>query len=353
MCRVLENKDKILETDRAQIAAKAGVSPKGNAGTPTPEGAKGLVFEFDTPDPFASPKVDNTPKNEPSVKSAVADEKSPAQSEKASADSSAASSDTSAKSTPFGASVNTAKTTPATAKSNTASANSGSSATDGSPYTAQNVTPVSIFDVYSDGEGGEADSRANIRRTYVPRFTDVSETYRMKDDPRPRKKLPETEERTVAEKIDVSELPAEEPKSPSDELDPTAELDERTDGVIVSMDKPTHDEGAETLSVYKFKDESAEKAPEPTPEQEEIELKKLLKSLGRFMEADREELAEKECAEQEPAQSEEKVYSVPDPDKDEISVRDYDTAKREEYTQIDPEGVSNELPEMPDRKSVV
>ena len=324
----MENKDSILETEIAAVAAKAGVSPKGTSGAPVGNGA-GLVFEFDTPDPFAAPE---SALREPQPR----DEKAQASDSKATPENKEKSTSArpSEQSGTVGASASGAK----------------AEKVENTEKSTNNAAPVSIFDVYG-GESGESENQPNIRTTYVPRFTEVSETYRMKNDPRPRRPIPETEERTVAEKIEPTSEKAPQPKPAYEELDPTAELDEATDGVIVSMDKPTREEGTETINVFKFKDDSLEEKSEPSPEEEEIELKKLLKSLGRFMEAERRDAEEEEPPKEEIPQTAEKKYSVPDPDGEEISVRDYDTRKQDVYTHVDPEGVSNELPEMPTRRT--
>ncbi len=46
-----------------------------------------------------------------------------------------------------------------------------------------------IPESYDAGTSDLVDTPANIRPTYLPRFTDVSETYRMQDDPRPRPEM--------------------------------------------------------------------------------------------------------------------------------------------------------------------
>ena len=103
-----------------------------------------------------------------------------------------------------------------------------------------------VFDVanqtnnYSDSY---VETPAAIRPTYLPRFTEVSDTYRMQDDPRPR---PQTDTNTVRveKKDDVSS-----------ELDPTNEhLEEKpVEKVIVTSTPVRNPEPKdETLTVLKF-----------------------------------------------------------------------------------------------------
>lgn len=328
----MDNKNPISENDIAAIAAKAGVSPKGSRGTPAQDRTSGLVFEFDAPDPFASTSEVSSSSGESPAK-AESSREPENQGNQMEEKKGAVPTESSA----------TAAGAPLPKKEESAPM-----ADTKSEKATQNGAPVSIFDVYSGSGEPEQDAKANIRATYLPRFTEVSETYRMKDDPRPRKPVPETEERTVAQKVEEASAP--ELKRPEEELDPTAELDEVTEGVTVRMDVPTHDENSETINVFKFKDETIDAPEQPAPEREEIELKELLKSLGRYMEEERREAAEE--PKPEPEQNEpEKSYSVPDPDGDEISVRDFGTGRSDAYTPVDPEGVSNELPEMPTRRT--
>ncbi len=87
-----------------------------------------------------------------------------------------------------------------------------------------------------------------IRTTYVPRFTEVSETYRMKDDPRPR---------VGSEPTVTRETGKSEPKTAekTDKLDPTAEIDEgrESHGVVVTSSTAKKAEPSdESIKLYKF-----------------------------------------------------------------------------------------------------
>lgn len=84
---------------------------------------------------------------------------------------------------------------------------------------------------------------AGIRPTYLPRFTEVSDTYRMQDDPRPRSL---TKSPTVSEKVEVD-------LSTFD--DPTAETvdDKEVEKVIVTQGVPvSRDFIDESITVLKF-----------------------------------------------------------------------------------------------------
>ncbi|MBQ2876660.1 MAG: hypothetical protein IJE25_06600 [Clostridia bacterium] len=297
----MENKDKLLETDIASVAAKAGVSPKGSNNGSTPDLGGGLVFEFDTKDPAVSvAETHFPPKPAPEEKSRQADVKKSEETKSGSAQ--------------------------IERRTEFLIPDKDAISTDLTPPKAE-----------------DRDLTSGIHKTYVPRFTDVSETYRMKDDPRPRPKAPEVEEHTVVTKLEPEAEKVAPPQPITEELDPTAELEESTEGVIVTMDKPVADEDSETLNVYKFKDGLTEEKG-PTPDEEEEALRRLLKSLGRNIPEEKPEEPEPEEVEEE---KEEKPseYKMPDPDGEEISVRDFGAKKP--FSQVDPEGVSEATPEQP------
>ena len=109
-----------------------------------------------------------------------------------------------------------------------------------------------------------------IRPTYLPRFTEVSDTYRMQDDPRPRPKT-ETQPVKVEKKDDAS----------ATELDPTTEkLEEKeVEKVVVTSTAVRNSELIdETLTVLKFstpidsetQDAAAMIIEEPIPVVEEV-----------------------------------------------------------------------------------
>lgn len=160
------------------------------------------------------------------------------------------------------------------------------------------------------------DESTRVWSTYVPRFTEVSETYRMSDDPRPR---PEKVEKTVVASEEVK--PAA--------LDPTDESIENAadvDAVLVNLgQKPEAEE--QSFSIYKFSDGEPKQEPEQrerTVEDERAEIEILFQK--------------KEAPKQEdPAPEEEpprfkrieptekpKSYNLPDPEHDRrVQVVDY------------------------------
>ena len=96
-----------------------------------------------------------------------------------------------------------------------------------------------------------------MKTTYVPRFTGVSENYRMKGDPRPAP-TPEKEEKRADDPL------AEEEPLP---LDPTAEIGESApvERVVVSTAPAVNNEPTdESIKVYKF-EPVADTTPTPAP----------------------------------------------------------------------------------------
>ena len=181
----------------------------------------------------------------------------------------------------------------------------------------------------------DADGATKIWTTYVPRFTEVSENYRMVNDPRPKKSAPKTD--TVA----VSEQTSDDVK-----LDPTAELDSEVDGaVIVEMAKPEPEENSDTLNVYKFSEnsEDGENTPkERTVEDERAEIDKLFSST-----AEQENITEPEAVFSNPESAEPRRYTIPDPERDDIKVMDYGKSKADNKDA--PQGASDTAPETKKR----
>ena len=106
---------------------------------------------------------------------------------------------------------------------------------------------VDVFELAASDPGNSTSAFVqppdSIRPTYIPRFTEVSETYRMKDDPRPR---PKTDTHTVK---------ATKEESTTVELDPTTEkLEEKevkkvvVTSAVIRNTEPTD----ETMTVLKF-----------------------------------------------------------------------------------------------------
>ena len=139
-----------------------------------------------------------------------------------------------------------------------------------------------------------------IRPTYLPRFTEVSETYRMQNDPRPR---PKTDSPTV-KTGDTQEVMTE--------LDPTTERveDKEVEKIVVTSTVIRNPEPTdETLKVLKFStpvyEEEEKSAPvkeEPTPDEEPEVEEEFIK-----IEAPEEPIAE-------PAPKKPRNMTIPDPD---------------------------------------
>ena len=152
---------------------------------------------------------------------------------------------------------------------------------------------------------------AAIRPTYLPRFTEVSDTYRMQNDPRPRPK-PEPKK----EKAETSE-------DPTAELDPTAEGvdDKPVEKVVVTSAAIKNPEPTdETLTVLKFstpiefetQDASAPAEPEPVPEPEQEPAGEPEFVAEEIPDA---EIPEEPVAEPAPEPEEKpKNMTIPDPD---------------------------------------
>ena len=119
-----------------------------------------------------------------------------------------------------------------------------------------------VDDKYTSGSFMETPGA--IRPTYLPRFTEVSETYRMQNDPRPR---PKAEAPTV--KVEMESEREEEARS---DLDPTTERLEETEVekvVVTSATSRNFDLADETFTVLKFSTDSEEVAAEDTLSEEE------------------------------------------------------------------------------------
>ena len=152
---------------------------------------------------------------------------------------------------------------------------------------------------------------AAIRPTYLPRFTEVSDTYRMQNDPRPR---PKSDPKPDKEKEKTSDA----------ELDPTAEgVEEKTiekvvvTSTVIRNPEPTD----ETLTVLKFstpidtetKDASIPDIEEPAVNEEPVEeiVEDIIEEPIKEVEA-------------EPIPEKPKNMTIPDPDAT-FSVVDFST----------------------------
>lgn len=181
-----------------------------------------------------------------------------------------------------------------------------------------------------------------IFKAYVPRFTEVSETYRMIDDPRPRKdgKLIRAE---VAATVDNKNEASRESVNSVNTVDPTAEIEETVnDAVIVNMSVPTEDEDADTLNVFKFSEEDkpAETERVRTVDDERREIKRLISKEEPAVEQEQEVAPPQETEQVEHQKP--KSFDLPDPDSG-LKVFDYEEESKS--CGISPEGVSEYVPE--------
>ena len=169
-----------------------------------------------------------------------------------------------------------------------------------------------------------------IRPTYLPRFTEVSETYRMQNDPRPR---PRTDTHTV-KAINEDEIV-------SVDLDPTTERVEEKEVkrvVVTSKTLRNPEPTDETLTVLKFStpiDTETRDAAEPEPVNEEPVVEEpSVESDPEIVEFEGEKLEDFEPITPETP----KNMTIPDPDAT-FSVVDF--TPREVGAYEEPKGASD------------
>lgn len=163
-------------------------------------------------------------------------------------------------------------------------------------------------------ENSETDTEnpvsAGIWTTYVPRFTEVSESYRMKDNGA-------EEEKTQPRVNKEPPIAVPEENDAAEELDPTAEIEtegEMGEATVVTSGNSASSDSDNVSTVYKFDSEEQPAAEEElcdeVSEQEELSEQVEQESLFDSFEENKE--AEEEIFE---ASSEEKgPYVMPDPD---------------------------------------
>ena len=138
---------------------------------------------------------------------------------------------------------------------------------------------------------------------YVPRFTSVSENYRMQDDPRPRYKADAPVVRVEREESAVAPI--------SEELDPTTEIVEDTDVAKVVVTSTAIRNSAtvdETLTVLKFATEPGTEPEEDTMSDEEREELEQIAEIEALKDrVDTEETEESEKMESEVASESEET----------------------------------------------
>ena len=172
-----------------------------------------------------------------------------------------------------------------------------------------------------------------VRTTYVPRFTDISATYRMKDDPRPRPgSAPVVEEKRTAVEQITSEI----------------EKPEVIERVIVHNSNATPTVVSdESITVFKFDSEDDEAngnsdkvIPDATEElAREIDKANSKEEPVSTEEEPDDELVYEEFAESEPEREE---YRMPDPDV-RYEIVDYSVTDLNVESEA-PEGSSDEAP---------
>ena len=161
---------------------------------------------------------------------------------------------------------------------------------------------------------------------YVPRFTEVSETYRMNDDPRPR---PEKAENSIAPEIVESD-------ESLDATDESLEGAANVDAVVINLAQKSAASDEQTFSVYKFSDDSTPTPPAPevrerTVEDERAEIESLVRKNNRNPREIEEEIPQKE---QQPKVTEQpKSYKLPDPD-GQAHVIDYGAKSKDDPADI-------------------
>ena len=202
----------------------------------------------------------------------------------------------------------------------------------------EEFTIPDVFDVAAEEERIASDIATTIVSTYVPRFTEVSETYRMNDDPRPRPRV------TKVEEVKDEDAPA---------VDPTEEIESGEaipDAVIVNLGQKAEEE-AQTFSVYKFSDtdgvDSTEQR-EPTEADELEAIEKLVRPEETPEEASGEETQTESAPEEELPPiitPEKKPYRLPDPDyRGEVHVIDYPITGSGVSASEAPEGANESAP---------
>ena len=177
------------------------------------------------------------------------------------------------------------------------------------------------------------DAQSHIRTTYVPRFTEASEKYRMVNDPR-YKKSSDGQTKIEAHGIDPEQNTA------TGELDPTAELEREIADAVIVRTAPPKEEDTESLSIFKFEpDEDELDEDEVAKEREEI-ASLIGKEIAKEPEPAPVEEVEEPVAEEEPVEEPERNLTIPDPEPSELSVVDYGAQTKTEC-ELAPDGASD------------
>ena len=162
--------------------------------------------------------------------------------------------------------------------------------------------------------------RTRIYTTYVPRFTEASENYRMKNDPRPPIRKEEKTERLEVKTSVTEQKPAAEPK---EETAPVTEPQPAPQTVVVSIPAESSDSlDGESYSIFKFGSPDGGEDKQTTAEENANrraldELKARQAERRAREEAER---LERELAEREAARARARIrlspedYTMPDPE---------------------------------------
>ena len=183
----------------------------------------------------------------------------------------------------------------------------------------------------------DTDSSPRIFRTYVPRFTEASEKYRMIDDPRPRK---DSDGATIRPTEPVR-LTLEEQLN-----NPTAEIEHEVADAVVLVSAPVKEDETERVSIYKFDADDDEALDDDALAREREEIESL---ISRDSETVDEPVADETVEEAESVDESDAVYAdaveaeeeivveeetpvlrtttLPDPDPKDYSVIDYSPKK--------------------------
>lgn len=208
---------------------------------------------------------------------------------------------------------------------------------------ASEETEANVFDAIETEEDNASATdetlSSPIKTTYVPRFTEVSETYRMKDDPR-RAKNPND----AAVTVDTVAHPV-----PADESDPTAEIEKEVEDAVIVRQAPPKEDEVETVNIYKFDPVDDDEPNEELVAEEIAEIESLIgKSDAPSTESAAPEVTLDEAEEEiesEPEVQEETIEEIPintqlpDPEPSEFSVIDYTKSAQDTALIPEPEGV--------------
>ncbi len=166
--------------------------------------------------------------------------------------------------------------------------------------------------------------RTRIYTTYVPRFTEVSETYRMKNDPRPRPKTSEppivAKEEKKTNKVEAVEV-ADVPK-----FEMAQESSSNDDTVVVNISEPAIQDlsSEESINVFKFPEEELSPSDRMNIEEENANRKALEELKARQAKRREQEESERRAAleaealarmEQRNTKLSPEDYQIPDPER--------------------------------------